>query len=169
MKLTRIVISLCAFAACCVAAPPDTPSAEELRSALDAAQQEWGASVHAEIVMYPLNPCPLNVQGTPRVADLETTKAMASIQFEDGENDLVSSAVTYVIQINSQCDWHNRQLDLERSVLHEVGHILIGGTWHSSDRGSVMYKAIVKEWPQHITQEDRQKAQANIDRMRESR
>lgn len=119
------LIALAALAGTFASAADSIPTQEALAEALTLAQNQWGYEIKDATIQFrlePLNACPLAVDhdiATTQLLDYVTTT-----RFEGDAPPVVSHAYTYVIRINSACDWS--QLDLIATVEHEYGHILIG-------------------------------------------
>lgn len=157
--MKRLIAAALLFSAALSAAalPHATqPADADLANALAAAKLAWGMDVPVEIRMDNLNPCPLSPYVANRVSDLETTTTETTTTFEGSAQPVVTRANAYLIQLNSACDWS--KLDLAAFVLHEYGHALIGGGWHSKDRHSIMYYIV--SGAQAITRQDRELAAA---------
>lgn len=147
MTRQAIAISVMLCGGLLRAAPP---TQSDLNDALAAARTAWGVEVPGiEIRLEPLNACKLSQFVSMRAADIVTTDVETTLTFGDGQTS-VSKIKTFLIQINSECDWHN--LDLNAFVLHEYAHALFGNA-HSKDRHSIRYFAVEKS--QRITKEDR--------------
>jgi hypothetical protein len=141
---------------------PGQVTQQDLQGAFEDAQRAWGVKIPdlVKIEFVPLNNCSLGgiVPRTPHVSEVQRYDMM---QTEPGiRRDFASRehsvAHYWVIRINSSCDW--RHLDLDGSMQHEVGHILIGTDFHSKDRNSVMYWVVRGDRKQRITPEDRELA-----------
>lgn len=63
--------------------------------------------------------------------------------------------VSYVIQLDADCKWNSRDLDISKFVEHEYGHLVDGLNYHSKNMHSIMFWVVQPEWHQEITPEDR--------------
>lgn len=122
-----------------------TPTQAELDAAFQGALNAWGVSSidgTVEFRMDPLNDCkvsPYTVWATTQVLDTQTT---LHFDADDGAeaHDETSHAYTYVVRLNSNCDWH--RISLLDTLIHEAGHIM--GVPHSENKRSIMYYLITK-------------------------
>jgi len=130
-----------------------TPDAQELAISLAAARLAWGGPAVEDIQfrLEPLNDCDLRPGHTSRTAQLNTSDTQTTMAFDDGSPSVVSHHTTYVITVNTACDW--RRLPLQNTITHEYGHILIGSGYHSANPNSVMYYIVNAK--QKIMPEDR--------------
>lgn len=154
MKYLALAFLLAMIAAFCSArcsAADSLPTSEAMTEALTLAQNQWGYTLKDAAIQFrlePLNACPLEVDhdiATTQLLDYQTTT-----RFEGDAPPVVSHAYTYVIRINSACDWS--KLDLIATVEHEYGHILIGPDYHSKDPHSIMFRAVIGA--QSVTRHD---------------
>lgn len=127
------------------------PTSGEIAAALASAKQEWRAELPdaVEFRLEPLNPC--NLRDYPRIAQTQPLDTITTLTFDDGAEPSVSHRVLWIIRLNSNCDWS--RLNLRKTVIHEIGHILIGAAYHSKNRRSVMYWVVAGN--QEILAEDR--------------
>lgn len=119
-----------------------TPTGAQLASALANAKAVWGVIVGpVEVRLDPINPC--DMFATPRVAVVEVHDFHTIITYDDGTKADGGTTYQYVIRINSNCNWDGIGLDLETTMIHEYGHILMrDASWHSKDPRSVMYPIV---------------------------
>lgn len=118
-----------------------TPTQAQLASALANAKAVWGISVGpVEVRLDPINAC--DMFATPRVAVVEVHDFHTIITYDDGTKADGGTTYQYVIRINSNCNWEGIGLDLETTMIHEYGHLLLGAAYHSKDPRSVMYPVV---------------------------
>lgn len=133
-----------------------TPTQEQIDAALDIAISTWGIAVPVKVTLDAFGACPLIGHRDLAVTAFEGVDT--TIKFDDGSGfdggipEEKSSSARYVIKINSRCDWNKSPL--VATMLHEMGHVLIGGDYHSADPKSIMYKD-VHAYGQSITSADR--------------
>jgi hypothetical protein len=156
MILTASVSLTLASLALLQAATLPTPS--ELADALAESRQAWHAesSDAIEFRLDPLNSCVL--KDNPTIAITQSFDIVTTVSFDDGTEPVTSHQKTWVIRINSSCDWS--KLNLRNTVTHELGHILIGPNWHSRNPHSVMYWIV--QGNQSILPEDREMLRAKV-------
>ncbi len=147
MKLTALILlaPLLALAA----APTDSDLAEYLAGAV----ATWGVDAAGPVrfVLDPMNPCDLHTR--PQVATMQWLDVQTTLTFDDAPA-VLTHRLTYVIHINSNCPWTPAWL--RQVVLHEYGHVLLGGDWHSRNKSSIMFYVVEqKPGKQTITPEDR--------------
>ena len=157
MRTYRSIAVAVIFAVSCLraASAPDQLTERDLQIAFAQAQDAWGITISAPVSLelVPLNRCPIsaNITRTPRVAEEQQFDIHAA---SDGREVPVTH--TWVIRINSLCNWSS--LDLSAIMQHEVGHILIGADYHSKNKHSVMYSVVKRGRKQIIQPEDRKLA-----------
>lgn len=141
MIALRNAILVSALTASCLMATDATPTKEQLAAALANAKADWGINIDpVEIRLEAINPC--DMFGTPRIAVVETHDFHTIITYDDGTKADGGTTYTYVIKINSNCNWNGTGLDLNKTVVHELGHILQRSTGHSSNPRSIMYPVV---------------------------
>lgn len=125
---------------------PYIPTPDDTTLALSSARFSWGVDVAEPIVFRtePLGVCKLGV-ANPKIAVLEVLDTGARFNGE-----AVAGSRSYVIRINSNCDWS--RLSLAGTVLYEYGRILMPA-YRNADPRSIMYGVVMEE--QCITDEDR--------------
>lgn len=128
------------------------PSADDLATALANAKAAWGVTVAEpiHIMLAPLNSCDRHGK-TPEIANIRVVEKVTTVAFDDGSKPVTSTAYEYDILINSACRWES--LNLQNTVSHEMGHVLLGAKYHSADRHSIMFPIVGGK--QRITQADR--------------
>lgn len=133
-----------------------TPEESLIQVNLNAARAAWNVdeSMHIIARTEPLNSCVL--RDIPHIAEMQWQDVQTYISIGDGST-AVSHQLTYVIRLNSNCDWS--RVSLSQTILHEVGHVVIGADWHSSDRHSIMYYIVGGR--QSITDADRAMIRSN--------
>lgn len=138
------------FCLCLHAAAAPDPAA--LADALSSAAILWGITVTdpIEFRVESLGACYLGPGSLAQIATTETLDSVTTLRFDEGP-PVLSHQFRFIIRLNSGCDWS--RLHLQETVMHEYGHILIGGGWHSRDRRSVMYPVVMGG--QQITAGDR--------------
>jgi hypothetical protein len=151
-RFTALKIVLAGSLACTTFAA--APSAAELEAALSSAKAEWHADLPPNILVEAdwLNNCDL--RNVPQIAAMEDRWTQTTVVYDGADEPTVERAHVYVIKINSGCDWSNRSLSLRNTVIHEVGHILLGYQYHSQNKRSIMYY-VVRAGGQQILTEDR--------------
>lgn len=118
-----------------------TPTKEQLDAALANAKSDWGINIDpVEIRLEAINPC--DMFATPRIAVVETHDFHTIITYDDGTKADGGTTYTYVIKINSNCNWYASGLDLDKTVSHELGHILQRSVLHSKNPRSIMYPVV---------------------------
>lgn len=113
------------------------PTDDVVNMALAKARAAWRAdpSLVIEFRWDALNSC--NLRTSPEVATLQGIDTQTTIHFDDdSQPDKLEHAFTYVIRLNSSCDWN--RLGLDAVMVHEVGHVMLGPD-HSCDPHSVMF------------------------------
>lgn len=131
----------------------NVPSDDEIAAALASAREAWKATQEITVRSEPLNNCEL--RDIPHIAEMQWEDVQTTVTF-DGQST-VSHKLTYVVLLNSNCDWS--KLSLSQTMLHEVGHVVIGAEWHNPDRRSIMYYIVSGK--QVITPEDRAMVREN--------
>lgn len=136
------------------------PTPDNLAAALANAKLIWGVDVPDAIVLRaePLNACKL--EGMPHIAEIQPVTSQTVTRFDDGSEVAMSPVVTWVIRINGNCDW-SRQ-DLNRTIMHEYGHLVIGLAYHSADRRSIMFPVVLTDGSQAILAADRARIMAAV-------
>ncbi len=153
MSKTQVTVALLAIAVSAQAKPKVfIPNYDEIMSALSAARVSWGYSAPdpIEIRYDALNACKLGPYGNPVIAVTQSLQSESTIRFDGGESDSTAGK-SWVIRINSNCDW--RRLDIADTILHEYGRIILGVEYKSSDVNSIMYGVVLGD--QSITADDR--------------
>lgn len=154
----------CALSLSTISPSAGPPSRAELDAAVVKAKLQWRVvfpqvvfPTDIRIVAEHLNNCDLRT--IPRIAAMEDRWVETTLFFEGADDPSVSRSHTYVIKINSACDWYGPSLSLQNAVTHEVGHILLGYEYHSADKRSIMYY-IVRGGGQQILPNDRRRLAA---------
>lgn len=129
------------------------PTEGELDAALDQARIAWGVDTSdpVRIILEPLNAC--HLKDTPQIAITQRYWSVTTMTFDADEPPITSKQNTFVIRVNSSCDWS--KLNLTNTIIHEYGHILIGDAYHSKDRHSVMFYVVASDGEQSILPADR--------------
>jgi hypothetical protein len=152
----RLLILLSCVAGLLPATESFAPTDAEMREALRYAEGQWGLRVTSGIALdaVPLNDC--NKGRHDNYAITSVTWSQTVLKDENGAVIGMSApaddSYRYSIQINSACRW-NPQL-LGAVMTHELGHILIGAEYHSTDPRSAMYWT-TKERGQKVMDDDR--------------
>jgi hypothetical protein len=123
--------------------PPLTQ--RDLDSSLEAARTAWAVEVTSpiEVRLDPLNACVIYGGGVPpRTAIIEVHDFHEFLIFDDGSRADAGTTYRYVIKVNSNCNWSDPSLSLQLTMLHELGHILIGAAYHSANPKSLMYPVV---------------------------
>ena len=143
-----------------VSGQTSTPSLEALSASLAFARVAWGGLPVENISfrLEALNDCDLRPGHSSRTAQLNTSDTETTMTFDDGSPSVISHRATYVISVNTACNWRN--LPLQNTIVHEYGHVLIGGTYHSTNPNSVMYYVVNSK--QKIMPEDRALIQMKV-------
>lgn len=100
----------------------------------------WGFQVTEPIEFRwePLNAC--NLRETPTVALTQVIDTQTTMHFDDGTSVVTEHAYSYLIRLNSNCDWS--KIPMDHVIAHEYGHILLGADYHSANKHSIMYPVV---------------------------
>lgn len=130
-----------------------------LAATLHSAMDDWGVTFDASTIqmrMEPLNDCSLRKPEALAVIEahhIQTTVTYTPAQDEDtiaaGSASVPAAEEThsylYVIKINSNCRWGSNARLLNRTIVHEFGHVLLGAAYHSKDPHDVMFWIVSKD------------------------
>lgn len=151
LSLFAVLAVSSAYAAKAPAIPvPFIPPSNELQSALANARTLWGmeGAEFIEFRLDPLNSCDANQ--VHEIAITQSFDTVTTLSFDDAAPE-VSHKLVWIIRLNSNCDWS--KLNLQNTITHELGHIIISPMYHSKNKKSVMYPIV--QGAQSILPEDR--------------
>lgn len=123
------------------------PTPADLDAALKDAQQIWGYTITDPIrIVFELYMIDGREAACPAIGNrdmaITEVKDVETRMTSDEDGSIVSASHTYsyIIKLNPKCDWS--KIALFPVMMHEVGHLIIGAKYHSSDPRSIMYRLV---------------------------
>lgn len=156
VKLAFTLLTLtAASSAAAVRAATITPGLA--KRALEQALIAWREDPNMPVDLRLENIGSCRINGEDNTATTQAIDTVTKIRYESEDPAeapviVTNHAYSYIIRVNTSCDWG--RIDIWKIMVHEVGHLILGGEYHSQDRHSIMFKVVYAGEGQIITDTD---------------